>query len=70
MHIWDEIKALLTAHVSHFWLASSPLNVLGLIQEKRVFKITPVKEKKKKKDQQQQKPQVLYTWMAFFFEYE
>lgn len=38
LHIWDEIKALLSAHVSHFWLASSPLNVLGLIQEKRVLK--------------------------------
>lgn len=38
LHIWDEIKGLLSAHVSYFWLASSPLNVLGLIQEKGVLK--------------------------------
>lgn len=50
MHIWDEIKGLLSAHVSDFWLASSPLNVLGLIQEKRVFK-NHTSEGKKKNNQ-------------------
>lgn len=50
VHIWDEIKGLLSAHVSDFWLASSPLNVLGLIQEKRVFK-NHTSEGKKKKNQ-------------------
>lgn len=35
--IWDGIKALCNAQVPHFWLALGPLNVLGLIQGKRVF---------------------------------
>lgn len=61
LHIWDEIKALLTAHVSHFWLASSPLNVLGLIQEKRVFKITLVKGKRKKKTHTHKNQPKFYT---------
>lgn len=47
LHIWGEIKALLSAHVAHFWLASSPLNVLGLIQEKWVLKNHTSEGKKK-----------------------
>lgn len=62
LHIWDEIKALLTAHVSHFWLASSPLNVLGLIQEKRVFKITLVKGKREKKNTKKQPKFYILGW--------